>query len=238
MNATKVSEADNWEAKCAEDKCRVIESILKESANKQAAIEAHEPPSKCRLALRRMIDERKRARRAGDKATEKSTSKLVQKELKAIGKARRSAKVESVLRDFCDLKRLEKTRTRKVKEMIGSMMSTDGTVKHSRSAIAEVFADVYRSLYVDASRVIPNRTDQNGPNSGRIDDITQEEVKLQIKKMGNDKGADESGVIAETIKLGGPEIAAELASIFDEVLQGTEEVPAYWKSSKIPVLYK
>ena len=113
------------------------------------------------------------------------------------------------------------------------MMSTDGTVKHGRSDIAEIFADFYRSLYADASRVLPDRAEQTGPSIGGIEDISPEEVEAQIKKMGSNKGADESGVIAEIIKFCGPEIAAELAGIYNEVLQGAAEVPAYWKSSKI-----
>ena len=100
-----------------------------------------------------MIEDRKSARRAGDKAAVKSSSKMIQKEFKAMEKARRSAKVENILRDFRDLKRLEKTRTRKVNEMIGSMVSTDGAVKHDRGDITEAFADFYRSLYADASRL-------------------------------------------------------------------------------------
>ena len=240
VNEAKESETDSWTRKCAEEKCRAIETILKESANVQAQIEASAPIADCRLALRRMINDRKSARRAGDKAAEKSCSKMIQRELKALQKARCSAKVENILRDFRDLKRLEKTRTRKVKEMIGSMLSTDGAVKHDRGETAEVFSDFYRSLYADASRVMPNGDGaiQHGAGVGTVEDITPDEVEAQMKRMSNGKGADASGMIAEIIKFGGPDIAAELAGIYNEVLHGSEEVPAYWKNSKISVLFK
>ena len=124
----KGSVNEDWVNKNAEEKCRSIEAILGECASTQAKVEAYEPIADDKVALRRLIEDRKRARCAGDKEGQIATSKRIQKELRAIEKARRSARVQSILEDFCDLKRLEKTRTRKAAQVIGSMQASDGTV--------------------------------------------------------------------------------------------------------------
>ena len=64
------------------------------------------------------------------------SSKAVQKEIKAVERARKSAKIERILAEFRNLKRIEKTRTRKSRDLIGSVIAEDGDVKDDRQEIA------------------------------------------------------------------------------------------------------
>jgi hypothetical protein len=189
-------------------------------------------------ALRRMIQDRKMARQAGAKSDAREISEKIQKEMKSIDRARRSAKVQKILDDFRDLKRLDKTRTRKATHLIGSIRETDGTIKEDHTDIANVFADFYKTLYADANKIFQDVAQMQGAHTSPIDDFTQEEVTTQLKNMGKGKCADESGIVAEIIIHGGVELATEIASIFSDVLQNRNKVPSYWKLSKISLLFK
>ena len=157
--------------------------------------------------------------------------------MRAIEKLRRSEKVQKILGDFTDLKRLESTRTRKTTQLIGSMKAADGTIKEDRDDIANVFADFYKTLYADTTKILFDAALQHGPRASHVDDITEEEVKAQLKKMAKGKGADGDGIITEILALGGDDLARELANIFSDVLQGRDEVPRYRKRSKISVFF-
>ena len=89
--------------KTAEQKFRVIEAILNDTAKIQAEIKETAQNPNDKAALRSLIEERKQARRAGTKEEEKTLSRRIQKELKAIQMARKMAKVTSILNDFRDL---------------------------------------------------------------------------------------------------------------------------------------
>ena len=123
----------------------------------------------------------------------KQFSKMIQKELKAIQRARKTAKVTSILSDFRDLKRLEKTRTRKAAVLIGSIQAKDGDVKHDRVEIANVFAEFYKELYDDVEKVLIKTDEKNILDHSTLDSITKEEVAEQLKDMKRGKGADVDG---------------------------------------------
>ena len=91
--------------------------------------------------LRSFINQRKEARSTGSKQEKADFSKLIQKEIKVIEKARRTIKVQKILEEFCDLKRLEKTRTRKASVLIGSIRAANGDIKKDRLDIANAFAE-------------------------------------------------------------------------------------------------
>ena len=116
------------------------------------------------------------------------------------------------------------------------MIAEDGDVKDDRQEIAEVFAMFYSTLYENAQKILDLVSVLNSSDQENITDIRREEVAAQIKAMGQRKGADEGGIIAELLKHGGEEVEAELAEIFNDILRGTGSVPSYWKSAKIFVL--
>ena len=88
LRESKAAEADSWFAKTAEQKCRVIEAILNDTAKTQAAIKESAQCPDDKVALRSLIEERKQARRAGVKTDEKTLGKMIQKELKAMPEKR------------------------------------------------------------------------------------------------------------------------------------------------------
>ena len=237
LHEVRADSGVDWLQQCAEDKCRKIEAILDESSRLQASTTMAASIPDDKITLRRLIESRKQARRAGDRPGERETSKRIQKELKAMGRARRTAKVENILADFRDLKRLEKTRTRQTTQLIGSVKAADGSIQYDRDGIANAFAEFYKLLYADANKILFDISHLQS-QGGNIEDIKTGEVEAQLKTMGRGKGADDDGIFAEIVKHGGPEIADELAAIFNDVLKGKEQIPAYWKRSKISVLFK
>lgn len=92
--------------KSLEERCNEIDVTLLELAREcsaaQETITAEEGESRSRL--RSLIGKRKRARISNDKVTEKTASKQIQKEMRAITKARKRAKITTILERFQGLK--------------------------------------------------------------------------------------------------------------------------------------
>ena len=77
----------------------------------------------------------------------------------------------------------------------------------------------YSTLYEKARKILDLVSDLNSYDQENITDIKREEVAAQIKAMGQRKGADDGGIIAELLKHGGEEVDADLAKIFNDVLR-------------------
>ena len=133
--------------------------------------------------LRSFINQKKEARSTGSKQEKADFSKLIQKEIKVIEKARRTIKVQKILEQFCDLKRLEKTRTRKASVLIGSIRAANGDIKKDRLDIANAFAEFYKTLYADARKILDTISTRGQDALDDIADISQSEVAEQFKKM-------------------------------------------------------
>jgi len=63
-------------------------------------------------------------------------------------------------------------------------------------------------------------------------------VQEQIKRLKKGKCEDEGGLVTEILRLGGHEMASELASMYNSVLHRRSEAPPAWKSAKIAILFK
>ena len=208
-------------------KCKVIESMVITTAHKLSK------PAEAKT--RHLIAQRKEAYRSRSRADVKTLSKRIQKEMKTLDRQRRSEQVKTILEEFRDLGRLEKTRTRKVSRLISSIKAPDGAVKKDRNEIANVFADFFAALCSDSNRVAYEHHEHPAQP---IADVTKKEVIAQLAKMATGKCADESGIVAELVIYGGADLAAEFAAIFTDILQRQTEVPPDWKLSNISVLFK
>ena len=100
------------------------------------------------------------------------------------------------------MKRIESTRTKKAKLLIGSMKSDGGSIKEDRHDIANVFVESYAELYADASRIALDVDNLCDPCTTPVPDIAPAEVRTQLLRMSKGKGPDEEGVIAEIMVQG------------------------------------
>ena len=72
----------------------------------------------------------------------------------------------------------------------------------------------------------------------RIDRVTTEEIRQQLKKMRPGKSPDDNGIAVQLMRNGGDLLLQTIADIFTAVLDPMTAVPDYWKASSIRVLFK
>ena len=72
-------------------------------------------------------------------------------------------------------------------------------------------------------------------SEGKI--FSQQEMSVEIKKMKENKAADESGVIAEYLKTLEVEEVEKLRGLMDGILNGAD-IPKEWKESRVKLLKK
>ena len=77
----------------------------------------------------------------------KAASKLVKKEIRAVAKARKSAKIRRLLEEFEDLQRITGIRGGGKRMCMGAVIDKNGVEKTDNDDIAEVFAEFFESLY-------------------------------------------------------------------------------------------
>ena len=67
--------------------------------------------------------------------------------------------------------------------------------------------------------------------------FSQQEMNVAIKKMKENKAADESGVIAEYLKALDVEEVEKLRGLINGILNGAD-IPKEWKESRVKLLHK
>lgn len=141
LRAQLTDNHEAWIRKDAEQKCKAIEELLLSAADLQREIEERAPAEDDREHLRGLIQERKAARRIGARANIKEVSKLIRRELRAVDRARKTAKICKILTEFKDIKNITNIRCNGKKQLTGSSQSRDGEVKPDSRDIADGFAD-------------------------------------------------------------------------------------------------
>ena len=69
-----------------------------------------------------------------------------------IRKASRRDKIEKILNEYKDLKKISGIKSQKAKELIPGMKDSVGSLQHQRQSIANVFATFYEELYKDVNK--------------------------------------------------------------------------------------
>jgi hypothetical protein len=233
--AHSTCEHDQFLLGSLEDKCKLIEDLLL-SAGQNWMQESDEPSSETSSAkLNDLIRQRKQTRSVGDKVSEKKVAKLIQKEMAAITKARREARIDKLLTQFRDLKYISLVKSNGKHALIGGMIGSDGQLRSDRQQIADVFADFYEQLYGCRSNTDDVLT---VADSADLPPITVAELQKQLKAMRNRKGADSRGIVAELLKHAGHPFLQLVADLFTDVLNPNAEVPESWKQTRLKVLFK
>ena len=167
-------------------------------------------------------------------------SKKIRKEIRAIRRAERRAKIDHILEQCKDLKRISGIKSSKQKELITSMTRDDGQLKHNRRGIADIFADYYETLYARAHEPADTTTTTatNHNHTTPIDQFTLQELDTALKQLKNKKAPDKSGIIAEMLKNGGEALKHALLELYNEIIKPNATPPQQWKRTQITVIYK
>ena len=229
----KVLAYDEDLSNCLEMTCQRIEEILVD-VGKQCMKELEEvKDQEDKAKLQALIQKRRLAMKERDRNEVKITSKAIQKEMKALKRARRSARVTEVLTEYKDLKRLAHIKRDGKVHCIGSMIDKNGTEKFEREDVADVFADFFESLYEDMAfeRPIYN-------NLAKVPDVQVCELRQQLNKMKPKKSADDASIVAELLKSSSDGTLEVIAKLFTSIMKPESSIPDYWKKSSIRVLFK
>ena len=100
--------------------------------------------------LKELIQERRMVRTRSTIPGERSISRIskdIQKDLRAIKRAKKRGAIETALNQAQSLKWVTKTGGMKKRSMLSSVKTKDGSIKHVRQEVADVFADSYSELY-------------------------------------------------------------------------------------------
>jgi hypothetical protein len=71
-----------------------------------------------------------------------------------------------------------------------------------------------------------------------VANVTASEVRKHLNKMSSRKAADNNGVVAELLKEGSDMLLEIVAAVFSDILSPTIDPPAYWKETRMKVLFK
>ena len=221
-----------------EEACQQVEHLLLEGGRKhQTKIVTKQEDEENKKQLRELITRRRLARTRGDRQDVVRSSKLIQKEMRAVAKATKTAKVTQILQDFENLGQLADIRTKGKKNCINSVIDKEGKEVKEAENIADAFADFYESLYKDLAKEDLLK-EFSEVNENEVEKITGHEVQVELKKMKKKKAADNAGIVSELLSEGSEKLFELLADIFTAILKPGAQVPRYWASSSIRVLFK
>ena len=217
--------------------CQQVEEILLESGRKHQLKQAVDKnDDEKRRRLKDLIQRRRLSRREGNKADVVRSSKLIQKEIKAIAKATKTDRVTEILQNFEDLGHIADVRRKGKNDCISSTINKEGNELKDVKGIADVFAEFYESLYKDSNKheFMLSCDDE----VKEVDKITGKEVRAQLKRMKKKKAAYDKGIVSELLNEGSEALVEAIASIFTEILKPKSEVPESWRLSSIRVMFK
>ena len=219
------------------DKYGEVEKILVEGGKKfQAKKDVQGNREDLKNSLRDTIAKRKKARAERNPEEVKRLSKVIQKEIKAISKAIKTAKVSQILEEVKDLGKIADTRNKGKKECINAIVDEEGKELTDMKDIVEAFADFYESLYKeDADNIHEYKLAEDSKQAAPI---TPKEVRAQLRTMKNNKASDDAGIVSELLKEASESMIEAIADIFTEILTSEAPLPTSWKQSFIKVLFK
>ena len=223
----------------AKDKYDEVERILVSTGKKyQAKKEREEERTNidAKKKLKEFIDQRREARRQGNKEEVKRYSKFIQKEIKAIAKATKTSKVARLLEEFKDIGQIKDIKKKGKKECINAIVNKEGKEASDVNDIAEAFADFYEALYKESADEVYDYKLKD--KVAEAPPVQPEEIRVQLRKMKKGRAADDAGIVSELLDEASDELIQAIADIFSAILRPGEAIPAAWKSSSIRVLFK
>ena len=184
-----------------------------------------------------MIKERKALREAGLARETADISKRIQREIRAISRARKKGRIGEILREFKDLKFITGIKSDKKKSKTASMTDKTGSKVYDRQEVANVFAYFYADLYSRKTMEGP----VGNPFRGRESEerrISEGEIRKQLEKMARKKAADGSGVVVEMLQAGREELLEAVAVTYNELMKEDAMVPSDWMMTRLIVIFK
>ena len=140
-------------------------------------------------------------------------------------------------RMFNHIKRL--MRKQEQKDTSIKILNSSGIIVNDEQEVVKEVERFWGNLFCTNGKVTLGQKKEmigNGMTSeGQI--FSQQEMSVAIKKMKDNKAADESGVIAEYLKALEVEEVEKLRGLMNGILNGAD-IPKEWKESRVKLLHK
>jgi hypothetical protein len=125
---------------------------------------------------------------------------------------------------------------------IAAIRNDDGLSVTDGAAIAEVFASFYEKLYsnecLDVAGMPAQKEEPPALNADAVRAFDMDELKTGLSGLRNGKARDQSGILAEMLKLGHERLLELVLDVFNDVLLLRDVPPAAWKATKLVVIFK
>lgn len=184
------------------------------------------------------IEERRLARQSREWESTRDISKRIQREVRAVARAKRRSRIDCILKEFRGLRYITGIKANNKKTMFASMLDRDGKVCTDREDIANVFADFYEDLYKRREHVQTIRANNTEHTAEVVEPISVNELRERLKTMAKKKAADTKGVVVELLKAGSTKLLESMAAVFNDILDPGADVPSVWKETTLKVLFK
>ena len=237
-----------------DERCTQIEEAIRQSVDNQRSA-THHGHHHTNTRLMEMIDSR-RAMQNTSTVHRSRISKQIQKEVRAIKRLERRTKIDAILEQYNDLKRISGIKSSKDKDLITTMTQPNGQPKHDRKGIADIFATFYETLYkmTDTTTTATTTTTTTTHNTNTtamttnndaadtthdsIPTFTEVELDKALRQLKNSRAKDKSGIVAEMLKQGGDTLKHVLLRLYNDIIQPDSPTPQRWKQAHISVLFK
>lgn len=182
-----------------------------------------------------LIQWRRHLRERGDPVAE--ISKLIQRSVRQDVRNKKNESIGGILEQLKGLRRIADIRNHSKKHHITAVVNSDSALPDEPQSIADAFAAFYEKLYASqCGDVASNRVEDT--NREHLPKITAHDIKHELKQMGKKKAGDQAGLVIEVLQHGSEDLFHTIAVMFTGCVRGQAEVPAIWKQSCIPVLFK
>ena len=159
--------------------------------------------------------------------------KTVRKKRRQRSRKRKEEQIESILKSGRGAQHINKLNRKKTR--VHQMKQKDSTITNDRQEILDICSDFYQELYSSKS----NETKPKivSPDQSALPHITVREVEVAINEMKDNKAPGTDDITSDIIKIGGDETTAELAKLYNQILD-EKRIPACWKEAKVILLFK
>ena len=219
------------------EKLTALESVVSETAKlcRHVDEELKSPSASRDPLIQQFIDERKIVPHRETKLRAEIGKKL-QKLFRQELQKHKHEKINSILTEFRDLKRVANVRSNGRRQRIASMYNKSGELVDDQQDILPVFADFYAELFT-AKHTKGSGMHKSDARCENIPKVTTEELKVQLKVMRKGKASDRQDLVIEMFQEASDTLLELVASLFSDVLQ-SKSSPEAWRQSFISVLYK
>ena len=183
--------------------------------------ESRDTEASSRLA--RLIRQRKEMRIRCRRKDGTKLEKQIQREIRALARARMRTRIGKILTQFTGLKFITGIRNNQKRHLIGSMLDKDGTLQTGRQETADVFADFYEQLFSEATAAENDINYCAVPQ--QVEPVSVNELQAQLTKMAMGKAADNNDVVAELLQSAGKGMLPLIADVFNDILNVEALVP-------------